>query len=242
MTPFKKIISLSACLFLITSFFVSCATEKQKTGDDSGLSEEEINSRYEEIIKNEAEGKVPEGYNPITDSFTTVDFQLTKTDDTVAFNLPENSFAKVTQSSTSFSFLDTSLPKDSFEGSFKTAKGMSLENTISEFLASYKLDSKDILAKMSDELYIPYSDVSENIPVSISFGFSSIDGLAFSTLSSNDLLKALLARGDSQSATDAVIKEIVGDNQTVAIIDVFPTKNDEIISTFTITRFDRKSE
>ena len=235
----KKFLSLSVCLLLVISLFTACTSKDINVQEDEGLSEEEINSRYEEIIKNEAEGNLPEGYNPITDSFTTVDFQLTKTDDTTAFNLPENSFATVTEFSTNFSFLDSSLPKDSFEGSFKTAKGISLANTVSEFLASYKLEDKDILAKTADEIYITYGEATD--AVRLSFGFVSKDGLEFSPLSSDKLLNILLTRGDAVAMSDEAIQKIVGENQTVAIVDVVP-KADGVISMFTITRFDNKEK
>ena len=239
MTKVRKILFVLTCLFLTVFLFVSCASKEQTAQDNGGLSEEEINSRYEEIIKNEAEGKLPEGYNPITDSFTTVDFQLTKTDDTTAFNLPENSFATVTEFSANFSFLDSSLPKDSFEGSFKTAKGISLANTVSEFLASYKLENKDILAKTADEIYITYGEAND--ADRLSFGFVSKDGLEFSPLSSDKLLNILLTRGDAVTMSDEAIQKIVGENQTVAIVDVVP-KADGVISMFTITRFDNKEK
>ena len=239
MTKVRKTLFVLTCLFLTVFLFASCASKEQIAQDNGGLSEEEINSRYEEIIKNEAEGKLPEGYNPITDSFTTVDFQLTKTDDTTAFNLPENSLATVTGFSANFSFLDSSLPKDSFEGSFKTAKGISLANTVSEFLASYKLEDKDILAKTSDEIYITYGEATD--AVRLSFGFVSKDGLEFSKISSDKLLNILLARGDATAMSDEAIQNIVGENQTVAIVDVVP-KDDGVMSMFTITRFDNKEK
>jgi len=235
MTASKKLLSLSVCLFLIVSLFASCASKEPDVQKDDGLSEEEINSQYEALVKGESESLLPEGYNPITDSFTTVDFQFTMTDDTLAFNLPENAYATITPYDASYGFLDPSLPKDRFEGSFKTAKGISLSNTLSEFLASYKLDGKYILCHNGEGVYIPYE--GNDVTGKISFGFSSLDGLAFSPISSDALLPVLLNRGEkSFSASDK--ENILGANQTVAIIDVV-AKDDGVISMFTFTRFDK---
>ena len=231
----EKILSLLVCILLTISLFVSCASKKNEVGEDAGLSEEEINSQYEEYVKDEKEGLLPEGYNPITDSFTTVDFQFTMTDDTLAFNLPENSFTTITPTSAKYGFLDSSVSGDRFEGSFKTAKGISFSNTVSEFLASYKLDGKYILCYVSEGVYTPFEGNTN--AKRISFGFSSLDGLAFSPLSSETLLPLLLNRGEG-AFSDADAQKVLGENQTVAIIDVVP-QDDGFMSVFTVTRFDK---
>ena len=234
MKAYKKLFSLLVCAAFVISF-ASCSLKTDKKDANSGPSEEEINSQYDEYVKDENANALPEGYNPITDSFTAVDFQLTMTDDTIAFNIPENAFATVTSNAASYGFLNPSLPRDGFEGSFKTAKGISLANSVSEFLASYKLEWRNILCKKDESLYVAYE--GSNDALKISFGFSSLDGQDFSPLSSEALLPILLNRGASAfSEADEV--NVLGNNQTIAIIDVVP-QEDGTMREFTITRFDK---
>jgi len=58
--------------------------------------DEEVIEAAKAVCAHDFISELPEGYNPIVDSFTTVDFQLTDLNNEAAFNLPENSFATIT--------------------------------------------------------------------------------------------------------------------------------------------------
>ncbi len=232
-----KISTLILALTLVFSFS-ACSSSKVDPEADSSLSEEEINSKYEQMIKEDEAGLLDADYNPITDSFTPVDFQITKTDDTTAFNLPENSFATITQTKTDFSFFDKTLPSDSFIGEFKTAKGVSLSNTVNEIIGAYKTEWKNIISRKSDGLYVEYNeDYDAEV---ISFGFKSDDALSFSPIRAKDLLKVLQTRdfsGDGYVGTKD-IETIVKGSQTVAIVDIIPSPDAKALK-IKISRFDK---
>lgn len=242
MPNLKKTLSLLMSALVICASLVSCSS-KETAPEETGLSEEEINSRYEEIMNSSGEELLPEDYNPITDNFTTVDFQFTMTDDTTAFNLPENSYATITPTAANFSFFDTSVPGESFAGSFKTAKGLSLANTVAEFVAAYNVESGNALSLAADGSYAPYDG---NATVSrVTFGFASTDGEAFSAIGSSELMRILQLRDplftSGSGISQADIGSIVSEYKTVALVDVAASETG-YAGEITISRFDKDAQ
>ncbi len=220
----KKIIACTIALGLCLSF--AACSDNEEPGTAKELTPEEINSQYAELMSSaEKETEtLPEDYNPIVDSFTSADFQFTTTDDTVAFNLPENSFTKITASGAFFNFINSQNPGETFEGAFKTAKGFSLANTRDEFIASYKL--------APEYLYTP----SEGV---VALGFYSADGFEFSALSQGQV-QTVIDMKNASSPTDDIAGSVPG-ARTVSIIEL---SGDEAgtMSEYTIWRFDITTE
>lgn len=244
MTAIKKITALSVPVFIIIMSMCSCS-KPETPQNDGALTDEEINSRYEQIINEAEEELLPEDYNPIVDNFTTVDFQLTMTDDTTAFNLPENSYATITATAAKFSFFDSSARGESFAGSFKTAKGLSLANTVADYLSAYKVDAPNAVYHMQGVGYPSYDSMVDTTAARVTFGFSSNDGQAFSLLGADEIKRILQIRDplkESGASVDTqAIANIVASYQTVAIIDVTPTENGTL-SEVSISRFDNTTQ
>ncbi|MBR2405275.1 MAG: hypothetical protein IKA95_06425 [Clostridia bacterium] len=236
----NKYLKLAAVCFLMLTLMCACSKNEEVIIDDSP-SEEEINSRYDEIMNSSGEELLSEDYNPIVDSFTTVDFQLTMTDDTTAFNLPENSYAVITAAATKFKFFDSSLQGETFAGSFKTAKGLSLMNSVAEFLSAYKVEQGGALCRADDGSYSAYDGVS--FAKRITFGFASDDGLGFSPIGADELQRILKLRDPllGGGIDSSVIESIVSGKQTVALVDL--AVSDALTpSEVTISRFDKAQQ
>lgn len=239
----NRTVALSASICVCASLFTACS--KTELADvKRPLSDEEINSRYEEILSGAEQVELlDENYNPIVDNFTTVDFQFTDLSDEIAFNLPENSYASITLSSTNFSFFDNSASGESFEGSFKTSKGLGLSNTLAEHAAAYKIDQYGAVALLADGTYPDYSPGV--ICTRLTCGYSSQDGLEFSALPIEEIRRILAVRDPAQTAGTGIstdkISEIIGSSRTVALIDLYPNEAGTL-NQLTISRFDRVSQ
>ena len=220
MINYKKIIAGISAIGMCFSFAACSDNEESVPGKE--LSAEEINSQYEELMSSSEETPetLPEDYNPIVDSFTSVDFQFTTTDDTVAFNIPENSYTRITPSGAIFNFINSENEGETFEGEFKTAKGFSLVNTKDEFIASYKI--------APDYLCYPAEGIT-------AFGFFTVDGLNYSVMSPSQVQTVLDMK--NSMADNAEIAASVPDAQTVSVIEL---ASDEAgtMSEYTIWRFD----
>ncbi|MBE7051986.1 MAG: hypothetical protein E7395_05390 [Ruminococcaceae bacterium] len=241
MTIIKKMLYLSCAVAILALSFGGCS-KPEEIVEEGVLSEEEINNRYEEMLNSTEEAaELPEGYNPIVDSFTTVDFQLTDLNNEAAFNLPENSFATITSESTNFRFFDYSIEEQVFDGMFKTAKGLTLTNTVAEFVSAYKAENANIICLAAGE-YAAFEEAKLPEFSRISFAFSSDDGLAFSAVSGEELKAVLAVRDPKIQAGDGIDSEaiaaMINTHQTVAIVDVVPDGNGTM-SEITISRFDK---
>jgi len=220
MINYKKIIACTLAFGMCISFAACSDNEESAPGKE--LSAEEINSRYEELMSSAEEEPetLPEDYNPIVDSFTTVDFQFTATDDTLAFNIPENSFTKITPAGAFFNFINSENAGETFEGDFKTAKGFSLANTRDEFIASYKI--------APEYLYTPADGVT-------ALGFYSADGITFSVLYPSQVQTVIDMRNAMAANEDIVAT--VPDAMTVSVIELTADEAGTM-SEYAIWRFD----
>lgn len=244
MNIIKKTATVSAALCVCACVAFTGCSETEVAEVNKPLSDEEINSRYEEIFSSaESVELLPDDYNPIVDNFTTVDFQITDLEDGVAFNLPENSYADITPTATNFNFFDSSVEGETFEGSFKTAKGLSLSNTLAEHAGAYKIDQYGAVALLEDSTYADYYYATDAVCTKITCGFSSSDGIEFSAIAPEELRNILSLRDSASLAgdvSDDIISQIVEGHQTVALVDLYP-QADGALSQISISRFDQKA-
>lgn len=235
----KKVVALSASVCVSTAVFGACS-KNESTEVKTPLSDEEINSRYEEIFSGDEEQELlPEDYNPIADEFTTADFQFTDLADEMALNISENSYASIVPGYLEFKFFDQAFEGENFEGSFKTLKGLGLDNTYAEHAAVYKMSADTAIGVAADGVYYNYAP--EGMFTKVTCGYSSTDGISFSSIDSETLLRLLQIRDAAQSSgqgiTSDVISQIVETNQTVAFVDLYPNEAGTL-NMLTISRFD----
>ena len=230
MKIFYKILSLTLALALTAFSFSACKGKKEETVNEETKDEAEINARYDELMNNGAEEELlPEDYNPIVNNFTTADFQFTLEDDTLAFNLAENSYAKITPAGASFGFHSETSPADYFEGSFKNAKGVSIKSGKDALIASYKLSDANI-----------FSDDGGNSV----FAFATDNNYEYTALSSEDAKKLFEIYQNSitssQNAGENVMTQY-GAYSSVAFVCINCT-SDGILNQYEMHRFEKISE
>ena len=96
----KKFISVLCIAFMLVSC-VSCSDSKQEVKKEPAKNYDEINKKYDEMF---AEGNtdkpIGSDVSVLGEDFSMVDFTFTSPDDTVAFNLNDNSFAKMNEGGT----------------------------------------------------------------------------------------------------------------------------------------------
>ncbi len=225
-----KIVCLTLVLSLNIFSFSACKGKDEEIVNDETKNEAEINAKYDELMKQESEEELlPEDYNPILNNFTTVDFQFTLTDDTLAFNLPENSYTKITPAGASFGFHSQTIPADYFEGSFKNAKGVSISSGRDALISSYKLSDVNVF---TDE-----SGIS-------AFAFATDGNYEYMTLSSSDAKKIYdiyqRSVSSAQNAGENVMAEY-GAYTSVALVCITNT-SDGVFMQYEMYRFDKIKE
>lgn len=229
----KQIFKIFLFSLLISSsavFLSACSEKEIATDTGKEKNEAEINEKYEDIINTESgEELLPEDYNPILNNFTTADFQFTLEDDTLAFNLAENSYTKITPKGATFAFHDATLTGDYFEGRFKNAKGISIASTPSELIASYKLGEENFF---TDENAV------------ITFAFATDGSYEFSTLSLSDAKRLLEIYNDAVSSSKNPIEMVFGEfgaYSTMALVQITPT-SEGTVGEYAMYRFDKTAQ
>ena len=142
---FSVILAIIMCLGV-----VSCS--KKDSDKPESESTDEIASKYDEIA-NDVMGDKPidSGVSVFGDGFSLVDFTFTSADDTVAFSLDNNSFAKLCLGGTFFNYISGGQDVTSYDAGFKTARGLGTGNTAKEFLEKYNIPDENALYKKADE-------------------------------------------------------------------------------------------
>ncbi|MBE7050402.1 MAG: hypothetical protein E7394_06470 [Ruminococcaceae bacterium] len=226
---FNKVLYVIMLSSLLISFSTSCSKDKKEVVSEEKKNEAEINAKYDELMKQDEEELLPEDYNPILNNFTTVDFQFTLTDDTLAFNLPENSYTKITPAGASFGFHSQTGPADYFEGNFQTAKGIAVKDGKDALISSYKLSDVNVF---TDE-----SGIS-------AFAFATDGNYEYMTLSSSDAKKIYdiyqRSVSSAQNAGENVMAEY-GAYTSVALVCVANTPEGEFMQ-YEMYRFDKIME
>ena len=226
----KKVLCAILVSSLFVSFLTSCSKDKKELVDSTKRNEADINAKYDELMKeNSEEELLPEDYNPILNNFTAADFQFTLTDDTLAFNLPENSYTKITPSGAELGFYSETVPADYFEGSFKTAKGIAVTAGKDALTASYKIGDANLY---TDETGISF------------FAFATDGSYEYETFLSQDAKKIYDIYQKSVSSLQNAGENVMVEYDaysTVALVCITSTPDGEFVQ-YEMHRFDKTEE
>ncbi len=227
-----KILYKFLCLTLVlalTAFAFSACKGNEEAVTEEVKNEAEINAKYDEMMKSEEVELLPEDYNPIVNNFTVADFQFTLEDDTLAFNLPENSYTKITPSGATFGFYTETVPADYFEGSFKTAKGVKIADGKDALVASYKIGDANIFADENGNFI---------------FAFATDGNYEYSALSSADakgIFDIYTSSVASAEDSGANVMAQYGAYKSVALVCINTTA-EGTINLYEMHRFDKSEE
>ena len=216
----KKIVSLLCAAVLLVSF-TSCSKPKPKTENNN--KHDEISQKYDELFSDSAVDKpIDSGASILGEDFSVVDFTFTSADDTVAFNLENNSFAKLNQGGTYFNFIAPGTEVMTFDPGFKTARGLSLANTAGEFLKKYKIaDSNALFIKPDDSVY--YNPANGNFSGRLTVLYGSVDSATYTMLTSDDVQTFIYQRdavADGAYMDPSKIMSVFPDFESLVSVDI----------------------
>lgn len=237
----KKITALLCVVMLCMSLFVACSKGGKNNTVISEKSAEQIDKAYDEAINDGKVDELEKTSDFVADSFTTFDFSFRTLDNTVAFNLPEDSFVKLTLTAAYFNFTAPGHEVETFDGEFKTAKGLSISASVQDFADAYKLEP-------TRTLYLDKVNQRYEYPTGwqfverLSAGFAT-DGKSedFVQLSSKELQKILRVRDSNAEGMyfdPELINEALPDYQTIVIMDLC-TDDSGALNNVVFYRFDK---
>lgn len=191
----KKFISVLCITFMLVSC-VSCSDSKQEVKKEPAKNYDEINKKYDEMFgEGNTDKPIGSDVSVLGEDFSMVDFTFTSPDDTVAFNLNDNSFAKMNEGGTYYNTIAPGGEVMTFESGYKTARGLTVQNTAQEFLNTYKIpDGNALFVKPDDDVY--YNPANGNFNGRLTVLFGSEDSVTYKMLSSDDVQKFIYARND----------------------------------------------
>jgi len=195
MKKIKKTLFLISVFVLCFSCFAACSNNDE-IASDGNLNKEQILNKYD-AIANETLTDKPIGsdVSVLGSNFSDVDFTFTSSDYTVAYSLDKNSFAKLMPGGTFFNYVNGEAEVETFEPGFKTARGLSLNNTALEFISKYGLSNGNaVYLNPSDSVY--YSYTGGNFSGKLTAVFASKDAKNYSMLNSSDVQTFLYQRDD----------------------------------------------
>ena len=218
---------------------VSCS--KKGTDKPDAKSTDEIASKYDEIA-NDVMGDKPidSGVSVFGDGFSLMDFTFTSDDDTVAFSLDNNSFAKLCLGGTFFNYISGGHDVVSYDAGFKTARGMALGSTEKEFLSKYNIPDENTLYKRADE-DIFYNPANGHFTGKATVVYASKDSMSYAFLTDDDVQKFLSVRelkSDGTYMDPKVITDEFPDYQSIATMDITTDENG-VVTEVAIYKFDR---
>ena len=218
---------------------VSCS----KKGEDmpEANNTDEIASKYDEIA-NDVMGDKPidSGVSVFGDGFSLMDFTFTSADDTVAFSLDNNSFAKLCPGGTFFNYISGGQDVTSYDAGFKTARGMTLGNTAKDFMSKYGIPDGNALYKNADE-DIFYNPVNGQFTGKATVIYASKDSVSYALLADDDVQKFLSVRelkSDGTYMDPKVITDEFPDYKSIASMDITTDENG-VVSEVAIYKFDK---
>lgn len=240
MKNFKKFLSCICAASLCVSLFAACS-EEEVIPSDAGYNEEEILSQYDAIIGSAA-GDTPldSGASVLGENFSQVDFTFTSADDTIAYSLDKNSFAKLTSEGTFFDYIAPGSEVETFEAGFKTARGLSLANTAGEFLSKYGItDSNGIYLNPADSVY--YAPTAGVFAGKLTALFASDDSVSYYILPGSEVQKFLYERDvftQGDYIDPVVITSKFPEYASVVAVDI-TADNTGAVSEVSFYRFDK---
>ena len=240
MIIFKKLLCSACVVLMCVSLFVACS-EEETVPSDAGYNEEDILSQYDAIMDNSfLDVPIDSGVSVLGENFSQVDFTFTSADDTIAYSLDKNSFAKLTAGGTYFSYIAPGSEVETFEAGFKTARGLSLANTARDFLSKYGItDSNGIYLNPEDSVY--YAPASGVFSGKLTALFVSDDSETYYILPGSEVQKFLYERDAfSQGAyiDPGVITAKFPDYTTIVAVDI-TADNTGAVSEVSFYRFDK---
>lgn len=218
--------------------FSACS---KNDNDDVSLNNEDISSKYEDIAGNSLSDKpIDSGASVLGAGFSLVDFTFTSADDTVAFSLDNNSFAKMTIGGTFYNYITPGNQVVTYNAGYKTARGMSLANTAQEFLKKYNIaDGNALYIKNGESIY--YNPAGLVFSGKLTVLFASKDSVSYEILTSKDVQKFLSVRDAQDNKTymdPSKITSLFADYNSIVSMDI-TADQDGNVSEFSMYKFDK---
>lgn len=218
---------------------VSCS--KKENGNSDVNNTDEISNKYDKIA-NDVMGDKPidSGISVFGDGFSLMDFTFTSADDTVAFSLDNNSFAKLCLGGTFFNYISGGHDVISYDAGFKTARGMSLGNTAKEFLSKYNIaDGNALYQKIGEDIF--YNPANGQFTGKATVVYGSNDSMSYTLLADDDVQKFLSVRelkSDGTYMDPNVITAEFADYKSIASMDITTDENG-VVTEVAIYKFDK---
>ena len=236
----KKIISL-ICVAMLLITFVSCSKAKQDEKSEIEKNHEEINKKYDELFGDVApDTSIASDVSVLGDEFSMVDFTFTSADDTMAFNLNNNSFAKMNEGGTYYNLIAPGSEVVTYESGYKTARGLTVQNTAGEFINTYKIaDENALFVKPQDTVY--YNPANGVFSGRLTALFASEDSVSYKPLSSDDVQNFIYTRNDISDGTymdPAKIMSNFSSYQSIVSIDITADESGNVTE-FAMYKFDK---
>ncbi len=227
------------CVVFLCFGAVSCSKEPQENPQTPN--HEEISSKYDEIAKDIIGDKpIDSGVSVLGNDFSVADFTFTSPDDTIAFSLDKNSFAKLLAGGTFFNYIAPGSEVVTYAAGFKTARGLSLGATTKEFLAKYKIaDASALYKKPDDSLY--YNPANGVFSGKLTALFASEDSLSYTLLTDDDVQKFLSVRdlkSDGTYMDPKVVTDEFSKYQSIVSMDITADEAG-VVSEVAIYKFDK---
>jgi len=239
MKTFYRFLSLVFCVTLLCGL-CSC-TKEEVVVEEPALNEEEINSKYDDILNSAAEdAPIDSGASVIGEKFSPMDFTITNSDGTVSYNLDLNSFAKFTMGGTFFNYIAPGNEVETHEPGYKTARGLTLNNTAAEYFEKYGLDDSNTVYLNSEDMtyYAPVGGVFSGRLTAL---FATSDGMNYDSLPGGDVQKFLYERdasADGSYIDPSKITNLFPQYTTIAALEI-AADNVGTVYEVTIYRFDK---
>ncbi len=220
----------------------ACSKSETKTAAPE-KNNKDILDKYDSIADDYyADKPIPSDASVLGEGFSLMDFTFTSADNTVSYSLDINSFGKLLEGGTFFNSIapDSESEVTSYEAGYKTARGLSLANTASEFMSKYSIGDKNaIYYDASNGNY--YNPQQGAFSGKLTALYGSADGISFSILSSEDVQRFIAVRDvySSNAYIDpSKVTELFPEYMTLAVINISADQSGKV-SEFVIYRFDK---
>jgi len=219
----KKFLSF-LCVVALIVCTVSCSKSGKNHSDEKNtMTEDEINQKYDDYFGDDkADKPLSSDASVLGEDFSSVDFTFTSADGTNAFNLSNNSYAIISHSGTSFGSLISGEEAMTFDGGYKTARGVGLETSAKEILEKYKIsDSNAVFVKPDDSVY--YTPTNGVFDGTLTVIFASADSISYGMLPSGDVQKFIYARNSNSGGAYVdpnAIMSTFSDYKSIVSIDI----------------------
>ncbi len=236
---------LSRFLAIMLCFAMVCTLSACSDGEEKAISpkdnSKEISDKYDSIADDYyADKPIPSDASVLGEGFSLMDFTFTSADNTISFSLDSNSFAKILEGGTFYNSIAPGSEVISYEAGYKTARGLTLANTASEFIGKYGIaDNNAVYYDGTANTY--YNPRSGTFSGKLTALYGSADGMTYTIFSSDDVQKYISVRdvvSDNAYIDPAKIMALFPDYMTVAAINITADQGGKV-SEFAIYRYDK---